>query len=160
MPCWRITSIPLLSAKGKELERGPLGGASPGSHLLTNMFVTLKLLTELFTIYLGCLLVVEHPFSFERTRHKHRRYAVQKLTLALAVAALFALPMSAFSQDVEIGPGGVQINPGYGYQHGYYHRHRGYGQCEELRAACMHKEEMGEQGQGNCRRYRQMCGRG
>ena len=36
---------------------------------------------------------------------------MQKLTLALAVAALFALPMSAFSQDVEIGPGGVQINP-------------------------------------------------
>jgi hypothetical protein len=85
---------------------------------------------------------------------------MQKFTLALAVAALFALPMSAFSQDVEIGPGGVQINPGYGYHHGYYHRHRGYGQCEELRAACMHKEELGEQGQGNCQRYRQMCGRG
>ena len=124
------------------------------------MFVKLKLLTELFTLYLGCLSVVEHPFSVERTRHKHRIYAVQKFTLALAVAALFALPMSAFSQDVEIGPGGVQINPGYGYHHGYYHRHRGYGQCEELRAACMHKEELGEQGQGNCQRYRQMCGRG
>ena len=85
---------------------------------------------------------------------------MQKVTLALAVAALFALPSSAFSQDVEIGPGGVQINPGYGYHHGYYHRHRGYGQCEELRAACMHKEELGEQGRGNCQRYRQMCGRG
>jgi hypothetical protein len=24
----------------------------------------------------------------------------------------------------------------------------------------MHKEELGEKGQGNCRRYRQMCGRG
>jgi hypothetical protein len=24
----------------------------------------------------------------------------------------------------------------------------------------MHKEELGEQGQGNCQRYRQMCGRG
>jgi hypothetical protein len=116
---------------------------------------------ELFTLYLGCLSVAEHPFSVERTRDKHRRYAVQKFTLALlAVAALFALPMSAFSQDVEIGPGGVQINPGYGYHHGYYHLHRGYGQCEELRAACMHKEELGEQGQGNCQRYRQICGRG
>jgi hypothetical protein len=27
-----------------------------------------------------------------------------------------------------------------------------------LRAACMHKEELGEQGMGNCRRYREMCG--
>ena len=83
---------------------------------------------------------------------------MQKLALVLAVATLFALPMSAFSQDVEIGPGGVQINPGYGYHQGYHHRHGG--QCEELRAACMHKEELGEQGQGNCQRYRQMCGRG
>jgi hypothetical protein len=24
----------------------------------------------------------------------------------------------------------------------------------------MHKEELGEEGMGNCRRYRQMCGRG
>jgi hypothetical protein len=23
--------------------------------------------------------------------------------------------------------------------------------------ACLHKDQLGEQGQGNCRRYRQMC---
>ena len=31
------------------------------------------------------------------------------------------------------------------------------GQCEELRAACESKRQLGEQGEGNCRRYRQMC---
>ena len=88
---------------------------------------------------------------------------MRKFALALAVAALFALPTAAFSQGVEIGPGGVQIDPGYGHHYGYYYHHHGRsayggGQCRELRAACMHKEELGEQGQGNCRRYREMCG--
>jgi hypothetical protein len=31
------------------------------------------------------------------------------------------------------------------------------GQCEELRAACESKRQLGEQGEGNCQRYRQMC---
>jgi hypothetical protein len=26
-----------------------------------------------------------------------------------------------------------------------------------LRQACLHKEELGEQGMGNCRRYRELC---
>jgi hypothetical protein len=26
-----------------------------------------------------------------------------------------------------------------------------------LRRACQHKEERGEQGEGNCRRYQEMC---
>ena len=78
--------------------------------------------------------------------------------LAIAAAALFALPTSAFSQGVEIGPGGVQITPGYpGYPHyGYYHGQYG-ARCRDLRWACIHKEELGEQGLGNCRRYREMC---
>jgi hypothetical protein len=29
--------------------------------------------------------------------------------------------------------------------------------CEELRAACLNKEQLGERGEGNCRRYRQLC---
>jgi hypothetical protein len=37
--------------------------------------------------------------------------------LAIATAALFVLPTSAFSQmDFEVGPGGVYVGPGY-------HRH-------------------------------------
>jgi hypothetical protein len=26
-----------------------------------------------------------------------------------------------------------------------------------LRQACLHKEELGEEGEGNCRRYREAC---
>jgi hypothetical protein len=36
------------------------------------------------------------------------------------------------------------------------YRHRG-GECEQLRQACIHKDELGEQGAGNCRRYREAC---
>ena len=75
--------------------------------------------------------------------------------LAAATAALFAIPTYAFSQEVHIGPGGVRVGPGY--HHHYNDRFEG-GRCRELRAACMHKEELGEQGMGNCRRYRAMCG--
>jgi hypothetical protein len=66
----------------------------------------------------------------------------------LAVIALLLAPFPAMGQTFEIGPGGVQVYP-----------HGGGGrECRELRAACMHKEELGEQGQGNCARYREMCG--
>jgi hypothetical protein len=57
-------------------------------------------------------------------------------------AALFVLPVNA---QIQIGPGGVRIGGG--------------GQCEELRRACENKEALGEQGEGNCRRYRAECGR-
>ena len=78
---------------------------------------------------------------------------MRKFALAIAAAGFFALPTSAFSQSVEFGPGGVQIEPGYGYDHGYHYGHRygrtaSRGQCRELRLACLHKEELGEEGQG------------
>jgi len=41
-----------------------------------------------------------------------------------AAAALFVFPISAFSQSIEIGPGGVRMDDGRG------------GQCEQLRRAC------------------------
>jgi hypothetical protein len=71
---------------------------------------------------------------------------------ALATAAVVALsffPGSAFSETFEIGPGGVRIDDGRGA--------RGGGQCEELRLACENKNRLGEQGEGNCRRYRETC---
>ena len=40
----------------------------------------------------------------------------------------------------------------YGY--GGYRRHA---YCDRLRRACMHKDERGETGLGNCRRYREEC---
>lgn len=67
----------------------------------------------------------------------------------LVVIALLMAPFPAIGQTFEVGPGGVQVYP-----------HGGGGGCRELRAACMHKGELGESGQGNCARYREMCGRG
>ena len=76
---------------------------------------------------------------------------MRKLTLAIAaVTALLVYPVSAFSQSVQIGPGGVRIDDG---------RVRGGGRCEELRLACENKNRLGEQGEGNCRRYRETCQR-
>jgi hypothetical protein len=81
--------------------------------------------------------------------------------LATVSAALFALPTSSFSQAVEFGPGGVRVYP-HQYPYEYpYHRHHDYGadrgECRDLRLACLHKEELGEQGLGHCRRYREVC---
>jgi hypothetical protein len=64
-----------------------------------------------------------------------------QLAIALA-AAMFVLPVNA--QGIEIGPGGVRV---------------GGGRCEQLRRACENKQALGEEGEGNCRRYRAVCGR-
>jgi uncharacterized low-complexity protein len=80
---------------------------------------------------------------FKRTRQR-------AFALAAAVA-LLAVPISAFSQSVQIGPGGVRIDDG---------RNRAAsGQCEELRRACENKDRLGECGEGNCRAYRETCQR-
>jgi hypothetical protein len=79
------------------------------------------------------------------------------MRIIVAIVALLAVPGLSFAQGFEVGPGGIRVHPGYGH-------HREYGggyrpDCRELRAACMHKEELGEEGAGNCRRYRELCGR-
>jgi hypothetical protein len=74
---------------------------------------------------------------------------MRSLVFVVAAAAFFVLPTSAFSQSIQIGPGGVRVDDGWG---------RG-GQCEELRRACENKDRLGEQGEGNCRRYREACQR-
>jgi hypothetical protein len=66
--------------------------------------------------------------------------------VASVAAALFSFPISGFAQSVQIGPGGVRIDDG-----------RGGGRCEQLRRACEYKDQLGEQGQGNCRTYRETC---
>jgi hypothetical protein len=71
---------------------------------------------------------------------------MRRLAFAAAAAtAIVVIPTSAFPQSFEIGPGGVRIGRG--------------GQCEELRRACENKDRLGEQGEGNCRRYRETCQR-
>jgi hypothetical protein len=73
---------------------------------------------------------------------------MRTLAAIALMAPLIVAPLPAIGQAVEIGPSGVQVYP-----------HGGGGrECRQLRAACMHKEELGEQGQGNCQRYREMCG--
>jgi hypothetical protein len=45
-----------------------------------------------------------------------------------------------------------------GWRSEYHHHERSGNYCERLREACDEKEERGEVGQGNCRRYRNECG--
>ena len=46
--------------------------------------------------------------------------------LAAAAAALLVIPTYAFSQEIQIGPGGVKVGPGY-HSHRYYNRYEGGG---------------------------------
>jgi hypothetical protein len=70
---------------------------------------------------------------------------------AIATAALLAFPVVAFSQTVEVGPRGVDVE---GMHQG---RSAALPECREMRKACLNKDELGEQGQGNCERYRRHC---
>src|SRR5215207_5882834 len=87
----------------------------------------------------------------EGTPMKTIRIAAIALVLVLSSSGGL-LPSSAQAQpSIQIGPGGVRVDDG--------RARRGGGQCEELRLACENKDRLGEQGEGNCRRYRQMCQR-
>jgi hypothetical protein len=57
-----------------------------------------------------------------------------------------APPPEPIADDYDGGDDGYRRGP-----------HYGGGQCRELRQACLHKEELGEQGMGNCQRYRELC---
>jgi hypothetical protein len=70
------------------------------------------------------------------------------ITLLLGPLPLLMGPFPVQAQTLEFGPGGFRVTP------------HGGGDCRELRAACMHKEELGETGMGNCRRYRELCAGG
>lgn len=75
-------------------------------------------------------------------------------TVALAAMVTIAAPAS--SQGISIGPGGVQIDDGRrgrDYDRDYRDERRARRVCAELRDACRY----GEEGQGNCRRYRRNC---
>jgi hypothetical protein len=78
-----------------------------------------------------------------------RTYAV-----AIAVGAFFAFPTSVFSHGV--GPG-IQIGPGGVHIGGDRAQEGSPQECEELRKACLNKDELGEQREGNCRRFRETC---
>jgi hypothetical protein len=68
---------------------------------------------------------------------------------AVFVAAWLLLPVMAPAQTIELGPDGFRIRESQ-------QQRRPEG-CEELRMACENKGRLGEQGEGNCRRYRETC---
>jgi hypothetical protein len=78
--------------------------------------------------------------------------------LLIAGAALACIAGSSPTMAQYYAPYPYQWNAPPGWWH-HHHKHwHGYrDQCADLRAACMHREELGEQGRGNCRRYREMC---
>ncbi len=99
---------------------------------------------------------------------------MRKLAIvAASLGAIWLVPTSTFaastmtdlssqSVGVEVGPGGVRVEEGHrrwqSERRGERREmRRGGGLCAELRAACLNKERMGEQGEGNCRRYRRTC---
>jgi hypothetical protein len=82
---------------------------------------------------------------------------MRKYLFAMRAAALFAIPTAALSESTL---GGIRVGPSH---HRYYNRYEGLydryesERCSASRAACTHKEGLGEQGMGNCRRYRELC---
>jgi hypothetical protein len=77
-------------------------------------------------------------FSLEGILMRHH------LLAAAATAILLITPVAVSAQyDDGYGRGG----------------RRGGGYCDQLRRACENKDALGEQGQGNCRRFREECGR-
>ncbi len=79
------------------------------------------------------------------------------LIAAAALGALMIQDAPSFAQGIRIGPGGVDIDDGRGYRDERDER-RYRRMCRELRDACENKDLYGEEGQGNCRRYRRTCG--
>jgi len=77
---------------------------------------------------------------------------MRSIVAGVAMAAalgLTALPTSA----APFSRAGVETL-GTGVEHVQYERSR---YCERLRRACRFKEERGETGEGNCRKYREEC---
>jgi hypothetical protein len=127
--------------QGVELSEAPARSFSQAHHSDTSSSLSLIFCGEQFTL-----------LSDSHGGRKKREEVMRTCVFAVIAAALFALPTSAFSEEIYVGPGGVKVGPGY---HRYYNS--ADRECRELRQACLHKEELGEQGMGNCRRYREIC---
>jgi hypothetical protein len=80
---------------------------------------------------------------------------MRSFVLAIVTAALFAIPTSAFSQGVEIGPGGVRVDPGTKRQ--TEGRSAVQAECKQLRKACLQDKDLGEENRGNCSKYQARC---
>jgi hypothetical protein len=92
-----------------------------------------------------------------------RKIAILGASAGLLVLPAFALaapPMTDVSSQgvgIEVGPGGVRVGPTHNRWRSEREGVRRGPDCRELRAACLNKEQLGEVGEGNCRRYRRLC---
>ncbi len=75
----------------------------------------------------------------------------------LAAAAALTLSAPALSQAVVV-PDEAPARVAPPIRAVPLERQPAIGRCQELRQACLHKDELGEQGQGNCSWYRENCG--
>lgn len=80
-----------------------------------------------------------------------------KILATAAFAAFLASPGIAAAQYYTYPSDGYHHYAPEQQNHHRYH-HNGVN-CGELRAACIHKGELGERGEGNCARYRELCRR-
>jgi len=64
------------------------------------------------------------------------------------MAALIFTSAVAANAGVRVGPFRFFAEP---------HHHWTGADCRDLRQTCLHKEDLGEEGRGNCRRYREVC---
>jgi hypothetical protein len=76
---------------------------------------------------------------------------------AIGLAAPRMTDVSSQGVGVEVGPGGVRVGPTHDRWRSERATVRRGPDCRELRAACLNKEQRGEVGEGNCRRYRRLC---
>ena len=87
---------------------------------------------------------------------------MRKVLLAgVTLGALLAINAPSFAQGFYFGPGGVTIDDGRRSSRSYDEygeERRSRRMCARLRDACENKDSYGEEGQGNCRRYRRTCG--
>ena len=80
--------------------------------------------------------------------------------LLLPGSAMAGVPMTDVSSQgvgIEVGPGGVRVGDTHRRRDSERSERRRGPDCRQLRAACLNKDRLGEQGEGNCRRYRAAC---
>jgi hypothetical protein len=90
----------------------------------------------------------KHYFQEQTMRNAVMTLAVGAALIFLSLGAASAAPVSApqFAGETAIETVLQQVQYG--------------GYCERLRERCKYKYELGEAGDGNCRRYREECGGG
>jgi hypothetical protein len=98
----------------------------------------------------------KRPDAGGRETVHRERTNMQAIIGAMILAA--GLGLASVSNAVA-APVGIDVRDA-GFPEGLVEQaqYGGGGYCQRLRRACIYKEQRGEVGEGNCRRYRQECG--